>query len=117
MLHRLGVVRGSNRIRIPLRSLLEPSADEPEVGGEVLDPKALDGHIRIRRDNVELLGDRALNYAEKLGVERELQDSAAPGFLRELGVEYLIRPRPERARGIDPTKHVGSTEPAAVPKR
>jgi hypothetical protein len=107
MLHRLGVVRGSNRIRIPLCSLLEPSADEPEVGGEV----------RIRRDDVELLGDRALNYAEKLGVERELQDSAAPGFLRELGIENLIRPRPERTRGIDPTKHVGSTEPATVPKR
>src|SRR5467141_1196057 len=117
MLDGLWVIRGGNRIRRLLRSLLQPSADKPEVGGEILEPEALERHIWIRRDDVELLGDRALNHSEQLGVERKLKDSAAFGFLRELRVKNLIRPSSESTRGIDPAKNVGSADPTIVSKR
>ena len=66
---------------------------------------------------MEHLRNRALNQVEQFRVERQLKDGAAPGFLRELGVEDLIRPRSERAGSLDPTQNVRSPEPSAVSKR
>ena len=90
MLYRLGVIRGGNRVWFLLCSLLEPITNEPEIRREILDSEGLDGRLGIRRDDVKHLWDRLLNDAEEFGVERELEDSAAPGFFRELGVDDFI---------------------------
>ena len=54
--------------------------------------EALELELRAWGDDVHPLGERALDFANDVGVKAELENRPGPCFLGELGVDDLIRP-------------------------
>ena len=67
---------------------LEPRADAPVVGGELLRPEAL--LLPVSEQHVDLVGLAPLDPRELLVVEEELEDVGGLRGARELGVECLV---------------------------
>ena len=103
-------------VRLELDGRLQPAADQPEVRCEILHAEGLHGRERIGRHHMEQLGDGSLRGPQELGVERELENCPAAGFLRELGVDDLVGPRAQSAWRLDATKYVGTAEPWILSK-
>ena len=54
---------------------------------------------------------------QQIGVEEQLQDRAALGLTRELGVDDVVGPGAEGARLLDAAQDVGPARPATVLER
>ena len=112
VIHWLGIVRGRDHVVVLSDRLLHLRADQPEVGGVVVNAVCVDRRVRVRRDDMEVLGRPALRGAEHLGVEAKLQDRAGASLARELGVDDLVRPRAKSARLFHAPHHVRPAVPA-----
>ena len=114
----LGVVGGHERCRVGCGRFFEAPLDEAVVGGEVGDAVLLRGD---GRDDVEELGLDALQGAEEVGVEAELEDGGAAGFAGELRVDGFVGEGAEGAGLLDLLEDVGhsrtSRRPRAHPAR
>ena len=63
------------------------------------------------------LRTNTLELPEEVGVHAELKHRLRLGLPRELGIEHLIRPGPEFARGVDPPEEVDASGPDLILKR
>jgi hypothetical protein len=59
----------------------------------------------------------ALHIRDELGIEAELQDRAALGFVRKLRVDHFVGPRAEGRRLIDPAQNICPPGPVAGAER
>jgi hypothetical protein len=94
--------------RSSLRS--DRRSKSPETTDRFLPKRLFDfSEIRTARGNdVHLLRELALQLADDVGVEAELQDGAGAGLAGELGVDDLVGPVAEVAGGIDAQEDVGA---------
>jgi hypothetical protein len=99
------------RRRVGCDVLLQPATDEAEVRIEVGSPICL---ARQRRYDVDKLGHQALQGTEEHSIGAELEDRAAAGVARELGVGRLVRVPTEAAGGGDAEQDVGAAVEAVV---
>src|SRR5438093_4807145 len=94
---RLGIGPGTWRVA-RIHRLFQPPAHEPVVGEVIVDPVGLEREVRPPRHDVHVDRSEALDLAQQLRVEAELEDGPRLGLARELGVERLVGPRTEIAR-------------------
>ena len=85
------------------------------VGGEIREaqrPALADAEQHVHRDRRRLLDGR-----DRLAVEAELQDVRRLLGARQLGVQRLVAPRPQRGRLLDPLEEVRAPPPVAQHER
>ena len=74
------------------------------------------GFAAAERD-LDVLGRRALDPRQQVGVGAQLDEGAGPDLVGQLGVGDLVAPGPEGARLLDAQQEVRVPEPAAVEER
>ena len=95
----------------------KPVSHQPIVGGVVVDAIGLRLELRPGRDDVHVLRLLALHSRHQVGVERQLENSAALGFAGQLGVCDLVRPIAELAGRIHAHQDVSPAAPASIGQR
>ena len=95
--------------------VLEPPADAPVVGAELLGPEGLLG--QVAEQDVDARGREALDRRDPLAVEAELEDVGGLRVPRELRVERLVAPRAEVGGRVDAEEEVGDAAPAVADER
>src|SRR5665213_1097154 len=68
-----------------------------EVGRIVRIPVVLWLKIRPRHDHVHAIRRAALHSGKQVGVKTKLEHTSCPRFARELRIDWLVGPRPDRA--------------------
>ena len=80
----------------------------------MIDPVDFRPVAGTRGHDADLVRPPALQLAQQLGVEAQLQDRSRLGIRRQLGVHHLVVVVPQTAAARHPQQHVGAAGPAAA---
>src|SRR5262249_815308 len=107
-------VRISSRNRNVRDRTPQARSDQSEVRGEVGSAVRL---LRVRRDDVEADGLRALHGGKHLAVGAKLQDRARPGFAGELRVHWFVGIRAKSRRLLESQEDIRDAGKIVIAER